>query len=228
MKSSELPQGENKVAAVRAMFDRIAPRYEKLNRVISLGLDSHWRTIAVSRLSLPPKSLVLDIACGTGDFCRLLEDRGHSPIGVDLSMGMLEHAHTNAPLIQADALQLPFADGSIDGITCGFGLRNFVELPKFFSESARVTRKGGRIALLDASLPDNKLVRAGHRIYFGKVVPKLGAWLSDASAYEYLPASLSYLPPVDTMNQWLREAGYHDVIAKRFLGGAARLITATR
>jgi demethylmenaquinone methyltransferase / 2-methoxy-6-polyprenyl-1,4-benzoquinol methylase len=228
VKSEELPQGEAKVTAVRSMFDRIAPRYELVNRVITFGMDAHWRNVAVSRLALPFHSTVLDLACGTGDFCRLLTSRGHIPFGVDLSLGMLEHARTTAPLVQADVLNLPFPDKAIDGITCGFGLRNFVDLPQFFAELARVVRPGGRIALLDASLPDNKVIRAGHSFYFGKVVPKIGALLSDGSAYAYLPASLSYLPPASTIDEWLGVAGFHEILTKKFLGGAASLITATR
>lgn len=228
MNPEELPQGEAKVTAVRNMFDRIAPRYELVNRVITFGMDAHWRNVAVSRLALPFHSTVLDLACGTGDFCRLLTSRGHVPIGVDLSLGMLEHAKTTAPLVQADVLQLPFGDKSIDGITCGFGLRNFVDLPAFFTELARVVRPGGRIALLDASLPDNKFVRSGHAFYFGKVVPKIGGLLSDRKAYAYLPASLDYLPPAAAINEQIREAGFHEILSKKFLGGAARLITATR
>jgi demethylmenaquinone methyltransferase/2-methoxy-6-polyprenyl-1,4-benzoquinol methylase len=223
-----LPQGEEKSRVVRDMFDRIAPRYDVMNRLISLGMDAHWRHVAIGRLALPIDSMVVDIACGTGDFCRLLQRAGHRPVGVDYSLGMLQQARTTAPLLQADALQLPFADGSVDGITCGFALRNFVDLPAFFAESARVIRPGGRIVLLDACQPPNRLVALGHRLYFGKVVPLLGRALSDSSAYRYLPDSLAYLPPIAVMLQSLKDAGFDAVMRKTFLGGAAHLITATR
>jgi demethylmenaquinone methyltransferase/2-methoxy-6-polyprenyl-1,4-benzoquinol methylase len=226
--SGTLPQGKEKVAAVRNMFDRIAPRYEMVNRLISLGLDTHWRDVAMKRLALPSNSLVLDIACGTGDFCRLLQQAGHRPVGIDMSIGMLQAAQTTAPLLQADALQLPFASGTVDGITCGFALRNFVDLDGFFIELARVVRPSGRVVLLDAYQPSNRLLAAGHRLYFGKLVPLIGGALSDKSAYQYLPKSLGYLPPVDEMLKSLEDAGFRAVQRTTFLGGAAHLITATR
>jgi demethylmenaquinone methyltransferase/2-methoxy-6-polyprenyl-1,4-benzoquinol methylase len=185
--TDSLPQGEDKVIAVRSMFDRIAPRYDLVNRIMSFGLDMRWRRQSVRRLAVPFGSTVLDIASGTGDYCRLLQAAGHQPIGVDMSLGMLENARTQAPLVQADALNLPFGDGSVDGITCGFALRNFVALPPFFAEIARVTRTNGRIALLDASQPSSAILRFGHSIYFGRVLPKIGGLLSDPAAYKYLP-----------------------------------------
>src|SRR5690606_2509189 len=127
---------------------------------------------------------VLDLAAGTGDLCRMLDDARLRPIGMDLSYGMLAAARTEAPLVQADALRLPIADGSVDGVTCGFALRNFRELGPFFSEIARVTRPGGRIALLEVAEPANPVLRFGHGIYFGKVVPLIGGMLSDRSAYQ--------------------------------------------
>jgi demethylmenaquinone methyltransferase/2-methoxy-6-polyprenyl-1,4-benzoquinol methylase len=226
--SNALPQGEEKITAVRNMFDRIAPRYEFVNRLISLGLDTRWRAKTMARLALPPDSLILDLACGTGDFCRLLQDAGHRPVGIDSSLGMLQAARTTAPLLQADVLHLPFADGSVDGITCGFALRNFVDLPAFFAELARVVRTGGRIALLDAYQPSNKLLATGHRFYFGKVVPLIGGALSDKAAYQYLPKSLGYLPPIEVMLESLEQSGFRAVQRTTFLGGAAHLITATR
>lgn len=223
-----LPQGEEKVTAVRNMFDRIAPRYELVNRLITFGLDSHWRNVAMRRLALPHNSLVLDLACGTGDFCRLLQKEGHRPVGIDMSLGMLQAARTTAPLMQADALQLPFPDASVDGITCGFALRNFVDLTAFFNELGRVVRPSGRIALLDAYKPKNRVLAAGHAFYFGKVVPLIGGVFSDKAAYTYLPKSLGYLPPIDDMLRTLEGAGFRAVQRTTFLGGAAHLITATR
>lgn len=228
MSKATLPHGQEKVAAVRSMFDRIAPRYELVNRLISLGLDTHWRAVAMKRLDLPHNSLVLDLACGTGDFCRLLQQAGHRPTGIDMSLGMLEAARTTAPLLQADALQLPFGNGSVDGITCGFALRNFADLNGFFAELARVTRPGGRIVLLDAYTPSNKFIATGHKLYFGKIVPLIGGAFSDKTAYRYLPNSLAYLPPIQEMLQSLEASGFTSVERTTFLGGAAHLITATR
>ena len=147
--SQQLPQGEEKVRAVRSMFDAIAPRYDLVNRVMTFRMDVGWRTRTVRELGLPDGSLVADLACGTGDFCRELQKRGLRPIGFDLSFGMLAAARTSAPLAEADALSLPVPDGALDGITCGFALRNLVELDGFFAELARTVRPGGRIALLE-------------------------------------------------------------------------------
>src|SRR5687767_747237 len=115
-----LPQGEEKVTAVRAMFDAIAPRYDLVNRIMTFRLDVGWRRSAVRSLKLVRGSLVLDLAAGTGDLCRDLERGGYRALGADLSLGMLRHARTTAPVVQADVLRLPFADGVSSGATCGF------------------------------------------------------------------------------------------------------------
>jgi demethylmenaquinone methyltransferase / 2-methoxy-6-polyprenyl-1,4-benzoquinol methylase len=160
--------------------------------------------------------------------CNALAAAGHRAIGVDLSLGMLQNASTDAPMVQADVLHLPFADESIDGITCGFGLRNFSDLSAFLDELARAVKPGGRIALLDAYRPANAVLRAGHAVYFGKVVPKIGALMSDRDAYQYLPQSLSYMPePAEFINM-VGRAGFSAVNRSTFLGGSAYLVTATR
>jgi demethylmenaquinone methyltransferase/2-methoxy-6-polyprenyl-1,4-benzoquinol methylase len=226
--STPLPEGAEKVAAVRSMFDAIAPRYDVINRLLTFRLDVGWRRRAVRSLGLREGSLVLDLAAGTGDLCRDLTTAGHVPIGADLSLGMLAHARTTAPLMQADALRLPLRDGTADGATCGFALRNFVDLGGFFAELARVVRSQGRIALLDVAEPEQPLLHWGHGIYFGKVVPRIGGLLSDASAYRYLPQSVAYLPPPPVMLDALRSAGFVDVERHLLTGGIAQLITGTR
>jgi ubiquinone/menaquinone biosynthesis C-methylase UbiE len=143
---TDLPVGEEKVVAVRSMFDAVAPRYDLVNRIMTFGLDVRWRRRALRDLRLPPRTRVLDLASGTGDFCRELDTAGINAIGLDLSLGMLQNARTGVPLAQADVLRLPVPDGSVDGVTCGFALRNLVALPPFFTELARVVRPGGRIA----------------------------------------------------------------------------------
>src|SRR5687768_1893159 len=155
-----LPQGAEKQRMVRAMFDAIAPRYDLVNRIMTFRLDVRWRKRTVRSLTLPAGSRVLDLACGTGDLCRDLVREGHRPLGIDFSFGMLAAARTEAPLVQADALQLPFPDASADGATCGFALRNFVDLGSFLTELARVIRPGGRIALLEVGEPTNPVLRA--------------------------------------------------------------------
>src|SRR5688572_20883088 len=164
------------------MFDAIAPRYDLVNRIMTFRMDVGWRRRTVASLGLPAGSTVVDLACGTGDLCRELASRGLRPIGVDLSFGMLAAARTTAPLVHGDALRLPLPSGSVAGATCGFALRNFASLPPCFDELARVVRPGGRIALLEVAEPPNRLLRAGHSLYFGKVVPLVGGLLSDPAA----------------------------------------------
>lgn len=224
----DLPTGEAKVAAVRTMFDAIAPRYDLVNRIMTFRLDVRWRRHSVERLALEPGSVVADLACGTGDFCIDLERSGLLPIGFDLSAGMLHAARTTAPLVHADILRLPVPDARLDGATCGFALRNLVELPAFFAELARVTRPGGRIALLDVAEPDNPVLRWGHGLYFGKIVPRVGALFSDAEAYRYLPRSVAYLPEPDELTAMVAAAGFVDVERELLPLGAAQLICATR
>lgn len=221
-----LPDGDDKVAAVRGMFDAIAPRYDLVNRIMTFRLDVRWRRLAVRALALRHDSVVLDLACGTGDLCRELEAAGLTPLGVDLSYGMLAAARTRAPLVQGDALRLPVPDATIDGVTCGFALRNLVELPPFFGELARVLRPGGRIALLEVATPPNRLVRWGHGLYFGKAVPLIGRLVSDASAYRYLPRSVAYLPEPDEMRSMMTAAGFADIERRLLSGGVAQLVTA--
>ncbi|MFA5890029.1 MAG: ubiquinone/menaquinone biosynthesis methyltransferase [Actinomycetota bacterium] len=229
MKSrAPLPSGSEKARAVRGMFDTISGRYDLVNRIMTFGMDVGWRRRAVRELHLSPGARVLDLACGTGDFCRDLARAGLRPAGFDFSFGMLAAARTEAPLTQADILALPVASGSADGITCGFALRNVVDLNSLFREMARVLRPGGRFALLEVSEPRNRLLRAGHNFYFGGVVPKIGGMLSDRSAYEYLPASVAYLPPPNEMRAMLAAAGFTELRRVHLLGGAAQLLLGTR
>jgi demethylmenaquinone methyltransferase/2-methoxy-6-polyprenyl-1,4-benzoquinol methylase len=223
-----LPQGEGKAAAVRGMFDAIAPRYDLVNRIMTFRLDVRWRRLAVGSLAVRRGSRVLDLACGTGDLCRELDAAGLTPFGVDLSFGMLAAARTNAPLVEGDALRLPVRDGAVDGVTCGFALRNLVDLAPFFAELRRVLRPGGRIALLEVAEPANPVLRWGHGIYFGKVVPKIGGLLSDASAYRYLPRSVAYLPEPEDMQAMIADAGFTAVERRLLSGGISQLLTGTR
>ncbi|MCB9373641.1 MAG: ubiquinone/menaquinone biosynthesis methyltransferase [Microthrixaceae bacterium] len=210
------------------MFDTIAPRYDLVNRLMTFRMDVGWRRATVRELSLDDGSVVLDLAAGTGDFCRELEAAGLRPVGFDLSFGMLAAARTDAPLAQADALRLPVRTGAADGVTCGFALRNLVELDGFFDELARVVRPGGRVALLEVSEPPNPVLRWGHSVYFGSVVPRIGGLLSDAAAYRYLPRSVAYLPEPEVMLRRLAEAGFAGVQRRLLSTGIAQLLTATR
>ena len=223
-----LPEGEEKVAAVRSMFDAIAPRYDLVNRIMTFRMDVGWRRKTVRALGLGDGSSVLDLACGTGDLCRELQQRNLRPVGADLSFGMLAAARTDAPRLHADVLRLPVRTASVDGATCGFALRNFESLPPFFAELARVVRPGGRIAFLEVAEPPNRLLRFGHSLYFGKVVPFIGGLLSDPGAYRYLPKSVAYMPAPEVFLGQLADAGFVDVERRLLSVGIAQLVTATR
>jgi demethylmenaquinone methyltransferase/2-methoxy-6-polyprenyl-1,4-benzoquinol methylase len=223
-----LPQGDDKAVAVRAMFDRIAPRYDLINRLLTFRLDVRWRRRTVDALGLRPGAVVVDLACGTGDFCRELSSAGLRPIGVDVSWGMLDHARTTAPLLHTDALRLPLRDCSVEGITCGFALRNVVDLGAFAAECARVLRPGGRVALLEVAEPENPVLRAGHQLYFGRIVPWVGGKLSDPAAYRYLPKSVAYLPPPAELSDLFVQAGLGPLRRTLLAPGAAQLLVTTK
>jgi demethylmenaquinone methyltransferase/2-methoxy-6-polyprenyl-1,4-benzoquinol methylase len=225
----QLPEGATKRVAVEAMFDRVAPGYDRMNRIISLGMDRRWRRRTVTALGLAPASRVLDLACGTGDFSRDLAAAGHHPVGVDFSAGMLAAARIGAPLVRADAAALPADPRSFDAVVCGFALRNFVDLEVVFRECAQVLRPGGRFAALDATVPEHALLRAGNAVWFRGAVPLLGRMLArDPDAYRYLPASTAYLPPTAELAQQLTLTGFRDVAATTMMGGSVLLLTGTR
>lgn len=223
-----LPEGDAKQQAVREMFDTIASRYDLVNRVMTFRLDTKWRKIAIESLQLSTPSRVLDLASGTGDLCLAIQKRGHTAISVDLSYGMLSFDRSGAPRAQADILRLPFPESSVDAVICGFALRNLVDLSTFFVEIARVLKPGGRVVLLDVGIPHNPIIRFGNNIYFGKIVPKIGALLSDKDAYRYLPRSVAYLPPRAELTAMLRAAGFSDAEHRQLSGGLTQLLSGTR
>jgi len=223
-----LPEGSDKARVVQAMFDTVAPRYDLVNRVMTFGLDRRWRRVTVAALGLPGGSTVADLACGTGNLCVDLARAGLVAIGFDVSAGMLTAAHTTAPLVRADVVRLPLPDRSVDGATCGFALRNLVDLRRFLDELGRIVRPGGRIGLLEVAEPSNAALRLGHRLYFTRIVPRIGAVLSDGRAYRYLPRSVAYLPAVDTLVGEVAGAGFPDVVRRTLSGGVVQLLLGTR
>ncbi len=226
--TQELPQGDAKAKVVQNMFDAIAPRYDMVNRIMTFRLDTRWRKLAVRKLALSKGARVLDLASGTGDLCVDLRKAGLIPLSFDMSFGMLAADHSKAPRVQADILRLPIANQSVDGVTCGFALRNLVDLNVFFHEIARVTKSGGRIALLDVSTPTNPLIRWGNSVYFGKVVPRIGGLLSNRAAYNYLPKSVAYLPSPEQLVTMLQNAGFEHVRHEQLSGGLTQLMHATK
>jgi demethylmenaquinone methyltransferase/2-methoxy-6-polyprenyl-1,4-benzoquinol methylase len=210
------------------MFDTIAPRYDLVNRIMTLGLDQGWRRATVASLGLPEGSVLLDLACGTGDLSRIAVRDGYRVIGADLSMGMLTANSTGLALLEADAAAMPFPDASLDGVLCGYALRNFTDLALSLREIGRVVRPGGRIALLEVAQPPRGLLRTGHAIWFERVVPVLGGALSDRDAYHYLPRSTAYLPKESDLRQLLINAGFATVTRRLLHGGLSQRWTATK
>jgi len=205
-----LPDAGDKAAVVRAMFDRIAPRYDRLNSVLTMRLDRGWRRATLAAARIGPGDRVVDVACGTGDLVEIAA-RG-----------------LGARLVRGDALALPLPDASADALTCAFALRNFVAIPPFLAEAARVLRPGGRLAVLEVATPRTRLLQAAHHAYFHRAVPWLGALLAERDAYAYLPASTAYLPPAEALLSAIRAAGFATV-ERRLLGlGAVQLLSAER
>jgi demethylmenaquinone methyltransferase / 2-methoxy-6-polyprenyl-1,4-benzoquinol methylase len=223
-----LPTGDEKTARVRAMFDTIAPRYDLVNRVMTLGLDRGWRRRTVRALALPAGARVLDLACGTGDLSRLGARCGYHMVGADLSAGMLAANDRAVAVVEADGRNLPFASGTFDGLVCGYALRNFSDLPGTLAEAARVVRPGGRLAVLEVDAPSSCVRRAGYDVWFTRAVPVLGGLLSDRDAYTYLPRSVAYLPPAAALRRLLLDAGFSGVGIRPLAGGLSQLIVATR
>jgi len=226
-----LPKASEKRAEVQALFERIASRYDSVNRVMSLGLDRRWRRIALAAARIGAGDRVVDLACGTGDLAELAARSGARVIGVDFARAMLERAtrrRVPAFLVRGDCSALPLRSGCADAAVCGFALRNFVSLDAVFAELARVLAPGGRIALLDVDRPPRGPVRAVHSLYFDQLVPRLGALLSDRDAYAYLPRSTEYLPEPSEMRDSLERAGFRAVERRTLLLGAVQLIGAIR
>jgi len=213
------------------MFDRIAPRYDAVNRVITFGLDRHWRELALRAIGVGRADRLLDLACGTGDLAAAAARRGTRVVGLDFAEQMLQRAARRGlagRLARADAERLPLATGWATCATCGFALRNFVSLPTVFGELARVLEPGGRLALLEVDRPHNPILRVGHGIYFEHVVPRIGGWLADRDAYRYLPASTAYLPAPQELCAALRAAGFESIEKRRLMLGSVQLLTARR
>jgi len=224
----DLPEGDEKRAAVDTMFDRIAPRYDRMNRLISLGQDVRWRRRVVDALDLAPQARVVDLGCGTGDLCRELVRAGYDPVGVDRSAGMLAAAGVDVPLARADAVALPVADASLDGVVSAFVLRNVVDLDAVLADCARALRPGGRLAVLDAAVPDHAVLRWGNAVWFRGAVPLLGRLVARDDAYGYLPRSIAYLPPPGELTARLAGAGFVAVSRRTMTGGSVQLLTGMR
>ncbi len=219
MTDKEAVPGDNagRAEAIRDMFSAIAPRYDFLNRLLSLGIDRGWRR-TLARMALNKETrAILDVACGTGDVS--LELRRKVPeariVGLDFSPAMLElaqakieKAEADIELVAASAEELPFAAAEFDLLTIAFGIRNVVDKKKALAEFNRVLKRDGRLAILEFSQPDYTWLRALYNFYFFKILPFIGGLFARRSAYQYLPDSVAKFPPRDEFVNWLKAAGF--------------------
>jgi demethylmenaquinone methyltransferase/2-methoxy-6-polyprenyl-1,4-benzoquinol methylase len=199
---------------VRAMFDRIARVYDRMNGVMTAGMHHRWRDRAVDLAEVGPGSRALDVATGTGDLAIALRDRGAEVVGMDFSEGMLELARAKAPDIrfeQGNALDLPYADAEFDAVTVGFGARNFSDLGRGLAEMARVTKPGGRVVVLEITTPQKPPLSWFFRFWFDRAVPALGRLAGDSDAYTYLPSSVRRFPGPRELGERMVAAGLQDV-----------------
>ena len=230
---SDRPKG----AQVEEMFDNIAPAYDFMNRAMTLGIDRSWRRKVVKTAAAAAPRAILDVATGTGDLAIQLARAipAATVTGIDLSEGMLAVGRRKVEeaglsdrisLIQGDCLSLPFPDGSFDIVTAAFGVRNFEHLDKGYAEMARVLRPGGRLIVLELSVPSSPLVRPFYRLYTRGVIPMLGRLVSsDSRAYSYLPESIAAMPRGVKMLSLMEGAGLTDCALRPLTLGVSSIYT---
>ncbi len=210
---------------VRRMFDRIAPVYDLMNRVMTAGLDGRWRRTTV-RETVQPGDRVLDACCGTGDLAVAARAAGAGRVvGLDFSERMLERARRKAPeleWVRGDVLTLPFEDGSFDSAVVGFGVRNVEDLEAALKELRRALRPGGRLGILEITTPRG-LLAPFYRLWFDRIVPLLGRLLPGGDAYTYLPASVRRFPGPEELAELLGACGFEGVRFRIFAGGIVAL-----
>ena len=209
---------------VRSMFDRIAPVYDAMNRLMTAGLDRRWRAETAEAI-VKPGDRVLDVCCGTGDLALAARAAGGEVTGLDFSEPMLERARRKAPeieWIEGDALALPYAAGSFDAVTIGFGLRNLANPERGLAELRRVLRPGGRVAILEITRPRGVLAPF-YRLWFDALIPLAGKLLPGGSAYTYLPASVRRFPAPGGLARLMDDAGFEQIRWRLFAGGIVAL-----
>ena len=224
-----------KKEGVRKLFDNIAPDYDRLNHILSLNIDKGWRKKAVRQIADENRALkVLDVACGTGDFTIEIARKvapGSEVTGVDISEGMLAVGKEKirkegvlAGLYVADCEALPYEDNTFDRISVGFGVRNFEHLDIGLKEMFRVLKPGGKLVILELSVPSNPVIRWCYKLYFLKILPAIGGLVSgDRGAYEYLPASVLRFPAPELFIQMMRDSGFDTVEHTPFTFGICRM-----
>lgn len=215
---------------VNSMFDRISGVYDRMNRVMTAGLDRTWRRRAADRAEVGPGDRALDLCCGTGDLSIELADRvgpSGEVVGADFSEPMLELARKKAPpddqevvsFVNADALELPFPDDSFDALTIAFGARNLADLGRGLGEMKRVLKSGGRLVILEITQPARQPLKGFFALWFDRIVPQIGKVAGDSAAYSYLPSSVRSFPDAGTLADRMVEAGFDRVRWTVMAGG---------
>ncbi len=225
----------NKKEKVKRIFDTISPKYDFLNHFLSAGVDYYWRRKAIELSSLNSESILLDMACGTGDFAITAYKKGVRNIfGGDLSLNMLSHFEEKSEwikgrIVQCIAEELPFKDNTFTNITVAFGVRNFYDIRKGFDSFRRVLKEGGKVTILEFRLPANKLIRGIYLFYFNKILPAIGRIISrDSEAYHYLPESVGEFDRNIDLVKLLKNSGF-DKISKYSLSfGLVQVVIAEK
>ena len=220
--------------AINQLFNKIAPSYDRLNHILSFGMDYSWRNMLAR--SLKPCEKVLDVAIGTGDlsWAILKKKRAKQIMGVDISTEMLavgKQKFPDAPIdwLEVSVLDMPFADNSFDAVVCAYGVRNFSDLNKGLQEMYRVLKSNGQLRILEFAMPQNKLVRGVYSLYFSRLMPLVGGWLSgDKQAYEYLFESVNRFLTPEQMQETLQHIGFENVMYKTLTAGVTTLYYATK
>lgn len=224
-----------KKEGIRKLFDNIAPDYDKLNHILSLNIDKGWRKKAVKEIADTVQPLeILDVACGTGDFTIEIAQKvatGSKVTGIDLSEGMMaigrekiKAAGVDATMVQGDCEALPYGNDTFHRISVGFGVRNFEHLDIGLQEMFRVLKPAGKLIILELSVPANPVIRWSYKLYFLKILPAIGGWISgDRGAYEYLPASVLRFPAPAKFMEMMQQAGFRNVQHKSLTFGICRM-----
>ena len=221
---------------IEQMFDDIAPSYDHLNHLLSLGIDNIWRKKALKEIVDGTQQQILDVACGTGDSTIAIAKAmapGGRVTGMDISAGMMEPlmrkaaregVHDRIKLFQADALQMPFGPNSFHRVTCAFGVRNFEDRQKGLEEFFRVLRPGGRAVILELGIPENAFIKSLYNIYFRHILPLVGGLVSgNRTAYRYLPESVYAFAAPEVFCAMMKEAGFQNVRGRSLTFGLCRL-----
>ncbi len=225
----------NKKQRVKRIFDSISPKYDFLNHFLSAGVDYYWRRKAIRLSKMNKDSILLDVACGTGDFAIEAKKQGVTQIfGADLSHNMLSFFNTksdwiNGKLIQGVAEQLPYKNSSFTNITVAFGVRNFYSIPEGLSSFYRVLKSGGRATILEFSMPENKLIKALYSFYFKNILPLIGRIFSkDNEAYQYLPDSVGEFDENVNLVNLMQDAGFKQVEKHSLTFGLVQIVVGVK